>query len=116
MVESDIRKSQQVSVEVDPTNAIDTDDGNDEADYELWKLRELKRIKRDKEEREASVSPAVPSGGKGNDGEGMPVCSWATQLLVKLCVAIAVIVCANFVSVRFFFFTVAKKEFKRAMN
>ena len=55
MVESDIRKAQQVSVEDDPSNAIDTDDGNDEADYELWKLRELKRIKRDKEEREASV-------------------------------------------------------------
>ncbi|KAF0301373.1 Microfibrillar-associated protein 1 [Amphibalanus amphitrite] len=53
MVESDIRKSQQVATEEDPSNAIDTDDGNDEADYELWKLRELKRIKRDKEEREA---------------------------------------------------------------
>ena len=53
MVESDIRKSQQISVDADATNAIDTDDGNDEADYELWKLRELKRIKRDKEEREA---------------------------------------------------------------
>ncbi|XP_037087060.1 microfibrillar-associated protein 1-like [Pollicipes pollicipes] len=53
MVESDIRKEQQTSVDVDPSFAIDTDDENDEADYELWKLRELKRIKRDKEEREA---------------------------------------------------------------
>jgi len=59
MVESDIRAVQTVKVDEDPANAIDTDDGNDEADYEIWKLRELKRVKRERAEREKAAKEAA---------------------------------------------------------
>lgn len=60
MIEQDTRAELEALTAADTQSvldkalqAIDSDDGNDEAEYEGWKLRELKRVKRDREEREA---------------------------------------------------------------